>query len=282
MNKAKTFSQHYHPKTEIFEDNEQFRQRFLKTIDNFFLYDGPTLLSNTIRECRSYYGKDIEYTGISNPSFEKTFLEGKINELLDLITVIYIAAQSSNHKLYDLISKLNDILRDESMCYEINDKGEIRYYPDREFNEEIKYTLLSINETQNHEILKLFNDTLNELYRYKNHETPLANLFSTIESKVLSYISGDKCNRLNKESVKEFFTQAHDNDAPNKSTHYNDKSKKDIEDIFISWISICNKYRHGKKDQVNKKIPEELFNFLFATGVSILRFTLQITSNIKS
>ena len=46
--------------------------------------------------------------------------------------------------------------------------------------------------------------------------------------------------------------------------------------LFLKWVCMCHKYRHGKKDQINNSVPKELFNFIFSTGISIFRFLLEM------
>src|SRR5438128_11584712 len=70
-------------------------------------------------------------------------------------------------------------------------------------------------------------------------------------------------------------------DKINSDSLYADHDKEaaeNIRGIFLKWIKMCHKYRHGKADQVNNSVPPELFNLILSTGISIYRYLLEIDS----
>jgi hypothetical protein len=284
MKDMKKFSVYYAKNEEMHTDTPEFRDRMLKYLEDVFNSGYPLEFYTA---CRKELGIDIDFRPgqhakilINKYYFEEALKNVDIKKILTSITVIYNVMANhrdtwGNQKLDDFVNGCNSILQEESMCYIVYEDGKVRYYPDEEAHKQIKCTLLILSKEEYKKYLNMFNDVLDELYKNHNHESPVSQLFYLIEAFILSNTTGNSGNVLNKSSIDNFMDKAKQNADKIYSTEEINILEK-TRDIFINWVGGANKYRHGKKDQENKVVPEELFIYLFSTGVSILRFILDI------
>lgn len=163
------------------------------------------------------------------------------------------------------------------MCYVLHDNGRVRYYPDDEFYKSVKTTLVILSKPQYSDILKLFNEVLDNFYENRNKESPVHAFFACLETFALSLINDNRFNRLNDSSVDTLMNKIEGcvNADPSYAKH-NKEAASCMRGIFLKWIGMCHKYRHGKPHQINNDVPPELFNFIFTLGVSTFRFLLEI------
>ena len=291
MNDTRLFSQFYSNNTIKNEDKPKFRARVLKYLEDFVRECFP---SDTYRLCRTEMGITIKYTVYTYGTsyfVEDTFKDLDVKDILDFITVAYnsvafrIAGPSlPKEKLEIFIKNINRIFQEESMCYVLNDSGCVRYYLDEEFHRLIKSTLTVLNKPKYADNLKAFNEVLDDLYENHDKESPIHEFFKCIETFVLSLINNKKFKSLNDSSVDTLMNKI--NIKINSDLAYAEHDKEavlNIGGIFLKWIGMCHKYRHGKADQVNNSVPAELFNQIFSAGISIFRFLLEIDDkyNIK-
>lgn len=298
MDDRKLFSQFYSTDTTINEDKPKFRNRLLKYLEDFVNLGWP---GDTYRLCRHVMGVDIKKRPrdrVPNQSYycvEDTFnsVDTPVKDVLDFISVVYDSlvpyvddkTVSSGARLEEFIVQVNNILKEESMCYVLHDNGRVRYYPDEEFHKAIKSTLILLNKPKYQDILKLFNEVLDDLYKNRDKESPIHEFFKCIEIFALSLLNDNKFKILNVSSVDKLMNNINDRIDSDSSYAVHDKEAVlNIGGIFSKWVSMCHKYRHGKADQVNNSVPSELFNFVFTAGISIFRFLLEVDHkyNIKS
>lgn len=284
MKDMKKFSVYYAKNDEIHTDTPEFRDRMLKYLEDIF---NSGYLLEFYTACRKELGVEIDFRPgqhakvvINKYYFEEAFKNVAIEKILNSITVIYnIIANHrdalGDRRLEDFVRECNSILQEELISYIVYDDGRVRYYPDEEVHKQIKCTLLILAKEEYKIYLEMFNDVLDELYKNHNHESPIPQLFYLIETFILSHTTGNSGNVLNKESINSFMDRVKQNVVKSYSTEEINIFEKTRE-IFINWVGAANKYRHGKKDQENKAVPEELFIYLFSTGVSILRFILDM------
>jgi len=297
MDDRKLFSQFYSVDTNKYEDKPRFRLRFLKYLEDFVNHNSP---QNIYLKCRAQMGLDIEKIPLANArrrdeylyAVEKLFAERSMFDILDFAGICYYTLepyQADNHYLVDSLKnyliEVNKIFREESMCYVMHYDGRIRYYPDEEFHQTIKSTLIILNKPKYQANLKVFNDVLDDFYKNHNKESPIYEFFKCLETFALSLISDKKYNRLNDSSIDRLMTIVTDHiNSDSGYMEYDREAILNIRGIFAKWTLMAHKYRHGKADQVNNDVPSELFNYIFTTGISIFRFLLEIDDkyNIKS
>lgn len=214
MDDRKLFSQFYSTDTTINEDKLKFRNRLLKYLEDFVNLGWP---GDTYRICRHVMGVDIKKRPrdrVPNQSYycvEETFntVDTPVNDILDFISVVYDSLipyvddnkVSSKARLDEFIVQVNNILQEESMCYFLHDNGRVRYYPDEEFHKAIKSTLILLNKPKYQDILKLFNEVLDDLYKNRDKESPIHEFFKCIEIFALSLLNDNKFKILNESSV---------------------------------------------------------------------------------
>lgn len=150
MGNEKLFSKHYSNDNNRYEDQQKFRDRILKYLEDFVNSTYPV---DTSKHCRTEMGIDLDFTLAGYYCVEDTFLKTQISDILDFITVVYDSLfphlkDSINNeiKLEAYVKEINRIFKEESMSYCLHDNGRVRYYPDEEFQKSIKSTLLLLNK----------------------------------------------------------------------------------------------------------------------------------------
>lgn len=286
MSNTKIFSKHYSKDIEKHKDKPKFRARILRYLEDFNQCGFP---HDTYLLCRHELGIDIimqkKEPRQTTYKIVDTFKESNIETILDLITIVHDA----NKKKYEenkidinistFYSTVNSIFREESMCYTLNDKGRVRYYPDEEFQKNVENTLETLNNPKFSREAAQFNSILDDLYKNPNTELPIENLFDCIESLVLSKINDSKYNRLNEASIDKLMniiTTCISTDPTYTIHDIEIFTSHQVNKMLLTWAISCHKYRHGKQGQENKNVPNELFNYLFSHGVSNLRILLQL------
>lgn len=289
MNNSQIFSKFYSTDTTRNEDKPKFRNRVLKYLEDFIRRCSPQA---TYMSCRSEMG--ITLKSIQDPIYplsviyciEDTFSTPStpISDILDFITIVYdsTAAILPGSSLDDdtiskFIVEINRFFREESMCYVLQENGRVRYYPDEEFHQTVKCTLLVLNKPKYADNLKTFNNVLDDLYKNHSKESPIQELFKCVETFTLTLINTPKENRLNNESIKKLMDIVNSkiSSDPCYATHDKEASVY-ISNLFSNWVSMSHKYRHGKSGQTNNGVPSELFNQIFYTGISIFRWLLEL------
>lgn len=290
MKDKKLFSQYYSTDNSTYKDKPRFRLRLLKYLEDFVNTNDSQLIS---RKCRSKMGLDIKKTQISSRqahrlefhyAVEQLFIDKPITDILDFAGVCYYALaphQAQNPYLVSTLltykEEVNSIFREESMCYELNDAGDIRYYPDEEFQKLIQCSLLNLNKPKYNDNLTAFNETLDDFYKNHGTESPIIKLFKTIETFVLSILNDQKYNRLCNQTTEKIIELANNKSKQDSTFTDNDREAIfEFKDTFNGWIKMCHKYRHGKPNQQNIPLPPSLFNLIFSVGISILRFLLEL------
>gem|GEM_PF-7106046 len=290
MSDKKLFSQYYSTDPTKYEDKEKFRLRLLKYLEDFVNHNFPTTIE---LKCRSQMGLNIptlQWPTLTRPDqvrymVESLFAKRSVSDILDFVGVCYGALephQSNNPSLRQTlktyIKEVNVIFREESMCYEMHDDGRVRYYPDTEFQHAVKSTLIILHKHKYHSYLTAFNDSLDDMYKNPNTESPLNKLFKTIESISLSMLNDSNHNRLNRISIDALFNLFKDKSELDKDFTKNDRDAlNELSDTFGGWVNANHKYRHGKPEQQHSlTVPAPLFNSIFSTGISILRLLIEL------
>lgn len=285
MSDNQLFSQFYSADTNAYEDKQKFRSRVLKYLEDFTQRYYPR---DTYLLCRSKMGITLKTTSLPHGilyNIEDTFITcTPISVVLDFITVVYDSiVPHLNEQILEkdalkkFINSINEIFQEESMCYVLHDNGRVRYYPDEEFHQAVKATLVVLSKPNYTDNLKAFNDVLDELYNNHSKESPIHEFFKCIEAFVLSCIRDKKFKQLNDSSIDKLLTTVTCN--INLDSLYADHDKEaaaHVANILKNWAKMCHKYRHGKADQTNNDVPPELFNLIFSTGISIFRFLLDL------
>ncbi|MES2204998.1 MAG: hypothetical protein V4496_07245 [Pseudomonadota bacterium] len=293
MSDKKLFSQFYSTDLTRYEDKPKFRNRLLKYLEDFINSEVKSVSVDIYTNCRHKMGldikRDISSWGIQY-CVERTFSEASafIRDILDFITVIYDSCVSdinSQRKLKNFIIEINRIFQEESMCYVLHDNGSVRFYPDEEFHQIVKCTLAVLSKQKYASNLLTFNEVLDDLYKNHSKESPIHEFFKCVETFALSLLSDGSCKILNDSSVDKLMNKLDGYFGSDILYAVHDKEAVvNIRSIFIKWVGMCHKYRHGKADQINNDVPPELFNFIFSTGITIFRFLLEIDDkyNIKT
>lgn len=289
MSDKKLFSQIYSTDSTIHADKKKFRNRLLKYLENFVNANSPEVI---YEKCRSKMGLDIEKVKKSIPELafqpdrcqyvflvEKTLDNRPINDILDFIGICFYAIEPDQNKqpsLKTYIKEVNSIFREESMCYELNDNGKVQYNPDEEFHQVTKSTLILLGKPKYNDYLTVFNETLDDFYKNHGTESPITSFFKLIETFVLSIPDNNNINILNGQSVGNLISLLNKKTSKDSSFTKNDiESITGFENVLNGWVKMCNKYRHGKPEQLHDKVPKPLFNLIFSIGISIFRSLLE-------
>ncbi|MDP1603881.1 MAG: hypothetical protein Q8M03_11515 [Legionella sp.] len=288
MNNSQIFSKFYSIDTTRNEDKPKFRNRVLKYLEDFTRRCFPHA---TYMHCRSEMGISLKF--IKNPDHPRSVIyciedtfnkqDTPISDILDFITIVHDSVTSQpdspleKNTIAKFIDEINRIFHEESMCYVLQDNGRVRYYPDEEFHQAVKCSLLVLNKPKYTDNLKTFNNVLDGLYKNHSKESPIQEFFKCVETFTLTLINTTKPNRLNDESIKKLMVIVNSkiNSDPCYATH-NKEASANISNIFSNWVSMSHKYRHGKSGQTNNDVPSELFNQIFSTGISIFRWLLEL------
>ena len=275
------FSLFYSSEASIYEDKPNFRKRILKYLeDSMYCFS-----SDLYQSCRRELGIDIirlPGNRIWIYKLEETFKEGDIKTILDLVTIFYncmddywIQRKEPNKRLKqvtDFLATVNRILTEESMCYRINDKGEIRYFPDQEFNHVVNYTLKLIGKEKYSKYAFKLNESLSDLYQHYNSEQPIISIFRCLELLTLDLINNNKFKQLNDSLVDSLFNEVKKLIEQDSIYTPNDRKHIDcnlIQNNFKNLIKMCHKYRHSKPDQKNNDVPQEIFNYIYCKVITI-------------
>ncbi|VVC75008.1 hypothetical protein AQUSIP_02820 [Aquicella siphonis] len=290
MSEKLVFSKFYNTDQTKNEDKPKFRNRILKYLEDFVQIFYP---AETNRLCRSELGITIKQENLGRHRndikycVEETFsVSGiSISDILDLITIVYDSILPHRDELSDVhkekfenyINDINRILKEEAMCYVLNDDGRIRYYPDEEFYKSVKSTLALLNLPKYSDNLKLFNEVLGEIYKNPNKESPIHEFFKCLEIFTLSMNNEKKFTILNDSLIDTLLNKIKEKINSDSSYGNHDKeAAENIRGIFSKWVKMCHKYRHGKAEQVNNSVPPELFNLILSMGISIYRYLLEV------
>ena len=214
---------------------------------------------------------------------EETFQSKDIKIILDFITVIYDACKTEYEKMRDTntlkeyIKSINEIFQEECMCYILLENGRVRYSVDEEQSKVIKSTLAILDLPKYKYYSDTFNEILDEHYKNFSKESSIYELFKCIEIFVLTAINNNSCKILNQSSIDLLMNIINGHTQTDILYTTDDKEALlNFNQLFLKWVCMCHKYRHGKKDQINNSVPKELFNFIFSTGISIFRFLLEM------
>lgn len=168
MNDKKLFSKFYSTEVTRNEDKSKFRNRVLKYLEDHVRGGSPASINLL---CRSEMGVDIKVVKGDRHAhdvkyyIEDTFGNLDISEILDFITIVYDAEQEylpdstfPKDRLDKFVKNINRIFQEESMCYVLNENGRVRYYPDEEFHQLVKSTLIILNKSKYADNLRAFNE----------------------------------------------------------------------------------------------------------------------------
>jgi len=284
------FSQYYSRDIMRYQDKDIFRRRLLKYLHYFVNHNLPETID---QKCGAQLGLNIEKDESLKPTVmanykdrylvEKTFIEKPVAVILDFVGACYFALEPHQNDNPDLVDKLkkyieevNAIFREESMCYVLHPDGKVRYYPDDEFHELIKCTLICLNKPKYDKNLTTFNDALDDLYKNPNTESPINKLFKGVETLVLSILNDREFKKLDKNSTDKLMFIFTEKAKQDSAYIENDiEALSSFNDTFNGWVKMSHKYRHGKLMNQNINMPAPLFNLIFSMGVSIFRFLLE-------
>lgn len=297
MDDNKKFSTFYSKETEKHYDSPGFRRRLLFYLEDLMNNSFPTVIAEySRRDIGIDIKKEIEVLSDKYPrtSFHKynlykAYENSEIENILDLITIVFNAFSESQNKgikpvvnnisMDDYIDIVNEIFREELLFYCLNDAGGVRFYPDEEFQANIVSTIKYLSKPKYKSYLNKINDVLDKLSKYRNTELPIREIFVCLESISLDFVKDkSKPNRLNESLIKKICGIIMEN--VNSDSLYSENDKLLIEEnfsgSFYEVVKMCHKYRHGKEKQDNHNVPEELFNMLFSQCINYIRLLIEL------
>jgi len=289
MTETQYFSKYYSEDSTRYEDKDKFRNRVIMYLHDEVQKGSPR---TTYTLCRQKLGINIPISTVDpvrhayRYEVEKTFNQTNISvsDILDFISVVFDSweqGKKDNETFFkkmqeQFIEKINEIFQEESMCYVLHENGLVRYYPDNEFFSLIKSTLTTLNNPNYSEQLETFNSILDDFYKNRNTESPIQKLHKFVESFSLSIV-GSRFNVLNENATEEMIKKIQL--LLKKSTEYTSNDISAVlhfKEQLFKWTKMCHKYRHGKGSQGHQNVPEELFNYIFSSGVSLYRMLINL------
>ena len=139
---------------------------------------------------------------------------------------------------------------------------------------------MAFKNTPYEKFLYNFNEILEMHYKNYGEEGPIVRIFSLVETIMLTLVKNKSIKILNKQLIDSLKDELLNKINITHDISPNDKEAiKHVFDIINPWVSMCHKYRHGKEDQINTNVPTIIFDFIFSTGMAIIRSLLEMNKN---
>lgn len=279
------FNHFYFPPEKLVTDSEKFRIR-LGTYTHS--------LSFTIKLDNFGLGKKIQqedgiivpqYISTANTyvyDFEKLFREIKITDLLNILTTIY--ENVNDWKIcQEFISFCNKCFQEEGLAYYANEKCEIRFKPDQEFERNRISTIQILENESFSAALTAFNESFKEFQKTpQKTKSALRYIFEANEILFKKLVKPEyDCSRLTAKNIDHVRDLLLKNSLMNSS----DQTAKDVceklLDSFKDWVNGIHHYRHGQDVDTYDNPPIDLTILALSNGASYLRWLATLIKNKK-
>ncbi len=219
------------------------------------------------------------YTG-SHYKWDEFFLIGHINDILNIITLVWKILSSYNTNLSNQwINSVNYCFREHNLIYQADEQGGVHYYQDEEFESLYISTLSCLESPRYKQIAEAFKHSYEMLNSQLNqNKFAIRSIFEAIEIMYKIMIKAKGRDRLTAENVKNkllpiiqsYYTSL-DQIARNVS--------QGLVNSFMDWTDSVHDYRHGQIT-IRTNPPLDLTILIMSLGASYLRWLVTIDSEM--
>ena len=261
---GKLYSAVYLLSDNLSDDSSRFRKRLERLLSRFMndymRKELGTLIEGRlgIKISRNQYDGSFRI-----PSF---IIEAELQDVLDTITISAYLFRDPTHK-EEWIKEVRDILAQQQMAYEIDDKGGIHPFVDAELSASKKATIAALSDSRLVTARERFQEAC-DLLR-SDSSSAIEKVFKATENIFKQIFDGSK-NRLNAHGVR------NDLKARFRSIYsQNGTATKVAErmcESFAAWVDAAHNYRHDAGDQTPVATPFDIATLMVSQGAGYLRW----------
>jgi hypothetical protein len=268
------FSFVYIPRSLPLPDSERMRNRLFHLFGELDLWPCKDIIEGEL-------GLHLPRLTTSNVYWKKFFSEFELRDILDTITIAYSHARRSGNgdNAEKWKSTVCRIFKEEHMRYKLDERCGVHLLVDAEYEHNIAATISTLQNSRYTAALQAFNNAQSALDRSEpDCREALRGIFEAIEIVFKMTYKGEK--RIGVREIK-------DNLLPAVKSIYScngaasDAAAKFV-DSLSQWVSAVHFFRHGQPSETNDQPPIGLAIALMSSGVSFLRWLVEINLTIHT
>lgn len=274
MQKGQRFSQLYLDKGRPVNDSERMRKR----IGVYYYQNLNSDTSKLVSLIEMETGAEIP-RGMTYYSMKDFFMENKIRDVLDSITIIYKYLKAERSKCFNKAEQWKDfisrVFKEENVGYQLDEECGVHFFIDEEFERNKSAVIAGLSESKQQAVLEAFEKSYSFLdQKIRDTASSIKSIFEAVEILYKHVVHAEGKDRLNSSGVRDklkplLLETLKDNSVAQTACGH-------MLDSLSNWIEAGHIYRHGQKTDIPLPPPLEFAVLYISQGAAYIRYLLPL------